>query len=1089
MSDDPKKKKNEESKAPQAEKPDVKSSKKQKEPKGRRSLWRSLFICSEIAAVLLLIVAILMGLSVWRLTSGPVDISFSKDYIETALRDEESGLYAKFEEAALYWPELKGPLFLGIKDGRIFNEEDREIIHVDEIALSLSKAKLILGQIEPLALSIQQPSLRIIRNVDNTIDFGFGTIDTLATETIEEQADEQKDLIADILNMIKQQEAAQESSPLASLKSFEIQDARTIIEDHTLEATWFVPDFDIRFETIQEGLKTEFGVQLPAPEGKQSFIKAIMTLNEATSTADLELDIQNLDTQIFAGKFDTLDILDQQNIIMSGKAKGILDKGFNPLLIEAAFNSSKGEIVHDMLSKEPIPYRDFKISAVYNNQEIEKLSLQALEMTLHDVTIRGSGNLGKKADQVDDGYFGDVEVTIDDMPHSALEPIWPEFLVGDNSEEWLIKKMSGGNLSGLRAEADLHIFQDELEEWDADISGLMAYFAFSNMSMDYRNPLPPVTKANGSGVFNLDTDIMTIDIEKAELNGLAVSKTGLTFKDVAAEGKGDLEMSIQLNGSLRSVFEYISIEPIGLKDELDMDITQVKGDTDLLVEMSFPTKADLDIEEIKMNISGNVRNGFLPDVLEGLPVEGGPFAVNVNNERYTVKGNGTFSGRPVDVDWFEYLNSKGKDFKSRAKISITIDEELRRHFGIDLTEFLEGSVPTNLVYTSLPNSKATIVIEADATPATVFIEPFDYSKAPGQKGLASMTAHLDNNILRRISNLNGTANNFDLKNTTLFFTGSGNQTALTQARIERFTIGETIAGATIDIAPSGAMKILMEGAFLDLRPFVDDNEDEMKEEYDGPPQVISVSVDQMRTADDQTVQYAKLYADIDNKGRFNQLEMDAIAGSGDIYMRYKPDAQGRRTFRFEADDAGAALKAFDVYPSIIGGKLVIYGEPISGVYDRNLVGVAQITDFKVVDAPSLARLLGALSLTGVTQLLNNEGLSFSKLEAGFDWLYRPQGALLVLKDGRTSGNSLGLTFDGVFDNAAMTVDVSGTIIPLSGINKAISSIPLIGDILSGGSGAIFAATYSMQGKTEDPQVLVNPLSVLTPGILRRILFE
>jgi len=84
---------------------------------------------------------------------------------------------------------------------------------------------------------------------------------------------------------------------------------------------------------------------------------------------------------------------------------------------------------------------------------------------------------------------------------------------------------------------------------------------------------------------------------------------------------------------------------------------------------------------------------------------------------------------------------------------------------------------------------------------------------------------------------------------------------------------------------------------------------------------------------------------------------------------------------------------------------------------------------------------------------------------------------------------MGLTFEGNFDNAASKIDVQGTIIPLSGVNDIISKIPLVGDILTGGSGGIFAATYTIKGDGKDPSVSVNPLSVLAPGILRRILFE
>ena len=54
----------------------------------------------------------------------------------------------------------------------------------------------------------------------------------------------------------------------------------------------------------------------------------------------------------------------------------------------------------------------------------------------------------------------------------------------------------------------------------------------------------------------------------------------------------------------------------------------------------------------------------------------------------------------------------------------------------------------------------------------------------------------------------------------------------------------------------------------------------------------------------------------------------------------------------------------------------------------------------------------------------------------------------------------------------------------------LGSIPLIGDILTGGEGGgLFAFTYTIRGSFADPSVSVNPLSVLAPGFLRRLFFE
>ena len=253
--------------------------------------------------------------------------------------------------------------------------------------------------------------------------------------------------------------------------------------------------------------------------------------------------------------------------------------------------------------------------------------------------------------------------------------------------------------------------------------------------------------------------------------------------------------------------------------------------------------------------------------------------------------------------------------------------------------------------------------------------------------------------------------------------------------------------------------------------------------------VISVDAGVMITKNDRRVKNAKLYLETDAEGDITRLEMDAKAGNGSIYMRFKPDAAGKRTFRLEADDAGAALYAADLYDNVRGGTLLVYGEPKGGDLKGDLFGGARMENFTVVKAPVLARLLNAMSLVGLLQQLQGqEGLPFEKLESEFQWHFRDGGNLLAIKDGRTTGSSVGLTFEGTIDQKKNYTNIGGTIVPMSEINNLIGSIPLIGDILTGG-GALIAATYSFKGPIKDPEVSVNPLSVLTPGIIRKVLFE
>ena len=148
-----------------------------------------------------------------------------------------------------------------------------------------------------------------------------------------------------------------------------------------------------------------------------------------------------------------------------------------------------------------------------------------------------------------------------------------------------------------------------------------------------------------------------------------------------------------------------------------------------------------------------------------------------------------------------------------------------------------------------------------------------------------------------------------------------------------------------------------------------------------------------------------------------------------------------------------------------------------------------MTNFRVVNAPVLARLVGALSLTGMSELLSGQGISFVRLQSDFDWVVSRSGDAYYMRNGRTSGSSIGLTFEGKIDKKIDAMDVGGTVVPVTFVNDFISNIPLIGDLLTGGEGALIAATYTVKGAVKNPTVTVNPLSALTPGILRRIFFE
>jgi hypothetical protein len=140
-------------------------------------------------------------------------------------------------------------------------------------------------------------------------------------------------------------------------------------------------------------------------------------------------------------------------------------------------------------------------------------------------------------------------------------------------------------------------------------------------------------------------------------------------------------------------------------------------------------------------------------------------------------------------------------------------------------------------------------------------------------------------------------------------------------------------------------------------------------------------------------------------------------------------------------------------------------------------------DFRVMNQPFLTRLFSAGSLTGIIDLMSGQGIAVDKMTVPFT----ARDGSLRIRDARASGPAIGISADGYLDRNRNEIALRGTIAPVYGINSLLGVIPLVGDVLVSKKGeGVFGVTYSVSGNADEPHISVNPLAMLTPGILRRI---
>ena len=220
------------------------------------------------------------------------------------------------------------------------------------------------------------------------------------------------------------------------------------------------------------------------------------------------------------------------------------------------------------------------------------------------------------------------------------------------------------------------------------------------------------------------------------------------------------------------------------------------------------------------------------------------------------------------------------------------------------------------------------------------------------------------------------------------------------------------------------------------------------------------------TSDGQVLRRLHLTGDTRPKGPFD--------------LRIVPTADGRK-LTASAAQAGDLLRALGLASGVEGGRLTVTGQFDDSKPDHPLSGTAELSDFRVREAVGLGKLLQAMTLYGLVDALRGPGLSFNRAIIPF----RLTAHSLDLSSARAFSSSLGLTAQGSIDLDAERIDMQGTIVPAYFFNSLLGRVPVVGKLLSPEKGGgVFAASYSLRGRLDDPTVSVNPLSALTPGFLR-----
>lgn len=556
-----------------------------------------------------------------------------------------------------------------------------------------------------------------------------------------------------------------------------------------------------------------------------------------------------------------------------------------------------------------------------------------------------------------------------------------------------------------------------------------------------------------------------------------------------------VDLSVSTKAGLQPIIEVISQFPGSMGDSVRALPAGLDGRVDAQVSVRAPLMDNID--PLLLKVGGKVRIADIrsPQKIEGAEVQGGTIDVELAETSMQAKGELIVNGVVAKLEGQRVFEAPD-DMQPPVKLTAVLDNADRNQLGFDINDIVQGDVPVEITMSRPAVGPPKVHVRADLTKANLAIEELAWQKAPGKP------ARVEFDVAA------GKVHKFELQN----FKVIGDEIAVegmvaigADNRTREFEFSTFALNVVSRLEVKGSLDstnlwaIKARGATYDGREFFksifavtgrDDQRPKAKNPARGAD--ITAEIDNVLGHNDASLRSMRVK--LSERGdKLTALDVRADLNSGRplAIVLAQQNAKAPRILYAESTDAGLAMRLIGFYSSMQDGRLRLeVNLDGSGAADK--AGTLWVEKFKVLGDPVVAQVFSSVGDTG-SPAIAEVGSGNSKVVREvfeFDVMRAPFSIgfdQVVLDEAYVRGPLVGATVRGKVDFGAKRVNIGGTYIPLQGLNNVLGGVPLLGELLSGPRGeGIFGITFAIQGSMAQPQVIVNPLSLVAPGIFREM---
>lgn len=703
-------------------------------------------------------------------------------------------------------------------------------------------------------------------------------------------------------------------------------------------------------------------------------------------------------------------------------------------------------------------------------------------LTATEIGVRtGAGELFARATvQFFEGLAPSVAFAMEvpRMPVSHAKQLWP-IEAAPGARSWVLSHVFGGMVrdSQLRLRVEGGRLGNGVPLSGEEINGR---FVIEDARFDITGDLPPVRDADGVVEFRgSDVDIALSTGVVYMPTGRTVTASNGTFVIRNVESRPRVGvMDIDVKGDAPSVVEFASYRPIDAMRHLKYLPEDFSGEVSGNVKADIPLRAGFPIDQLKWRVALDYSGLALAREIDGQQVTEARGTIEVDPDKALIRAAARLNGVPADISMTEPLREAGPE--RTREITLRLDDAGRKRMAPGLDGVVSGPMDVKVVIEPSGARRMNV----DLTRATVAIPWVGWSKGPGIAATASFTAYQEGDVTRLAG--------FDLSGQSFGVAGDVtlSKGRLTEARFSRVALNRDDEVA-VSIRQAGQRYAIdISGAAFDARSAIKlylANTEEAARTVEAVPVTLKAKVGRVAGFGGEALSDVNLT--VDGAGtEVGTLDLTAKARSGaPVRIVHGGDAGGR-TVAIQSTDAGAILRYLNIYEYMQGGTINL---ALASKGKGPLKGQIDARSFSIVNEPKLRSLVATAAPDGDGRSLNQAvrrdiDVSRADFERGFA-LVEKGDRYLTIESGVLRGPVIGATFQGTLYDRRGEMAITGTFMPAYGVNRLFAEIPLFGQLLGNGRDrGLIGITFKLSGKTSEPQLAINPLSIVAPGIFRSI---